>query len=121
VVDAFLLASRTGDLAGLLAVLDPNAVLRADAQAVVGSAASTDPHAPRLDRELRGASSVAGAFNGRAQAAQPALVNGGAGAVWAPGGTPRVAFDFTVKNGVITRIEVVADPAHLSGLELQPS
>ncbi|MEI9942454.1 MAG: hypothetical protein WDO69_35010 [Pseudomonadota bacterium] len=35
------------------------------------------------------------------------------------GGTPRVAFDFTVKGGLITRIEVVADPARLSGMDLE--
>jgi len=121
VVDAFLLASRTGDLVGLLAVLDPDVVLRADPIAVAGSAASTDPRTPRLGPELRGASSVAGTFNGRAQAARPARVNGAAGAVWAPEGTARVAFDFTVKGGVITRIEVVADPERLSRFELDLS
>lgn len=115
VVDAFLLAARTGDLVGLLAVLDPNVVLRADAVAVAGSL--SNPLAPRFSLETRGASAVADTFNGRAQAAQPALVNGGAGAVWAPGGTPRAAFDFVVNGGTITRIDVVADPQRLKGFE----
>jgi len=49
-------------------------------------------------------------FSGRAQAAQPALLDGMPGAVWAPGGTPRVAFAFTIGDGRIVRIEIVADP-----------
>lgn len=121
VVEAFLLAARTGDLAGLLAVLAPNVVLRADLRAVTASAASTDPNAPRFAPETRGPDGVAGTFNGRARAARPAQVNGAAGAVWAPGGTPRVAFDFTVADGLITRIEVIAEPERLGRLQLELS
>src|SRR5213593_1837753 len=84
-VDAFLAASRGGDFAALLAVLDPDVVLRADPAAVRAGASS----------EVRGAAAVAKTFSGRARAAQPALVNGAAGAVWAPGGRPRVVFGFT--------------------------
>lgn len=119
VVEAFLLAARTGDLAGLLAVLDPDVVLRADALAVAGSQASPNPLTPRFGPELRGATSVASTFNGRARAAQAARVNGAAGAVWAPGGTPRSAFDFVVRGGKITRIDVIADPARLSRFEIE--
>jgi len=61
---------------------------------------------------------VADTFFGRARFAQPALVNGAIGAVWAPGGRPRVAFDFTVVGGKIVEIEVVADTARLSELDL---
>src|SRR5213082_897901 len=75
VVDAFLAASRGGDFDSLLTLLDPDVVLRADHAAVhMGSS-----------REVCGAPAVAKQFSGRARAAQPALVNGAAGLVWAPG------------------------------------
>ena len=67
-------------------------------------------------RELRGADDVATNFAGRAQAAQLALVDGNAGMVWAPGGDPRVVFDFTVVRGRIVAIEIMADPAMLAEL-----
>jgi RNA polymerase sigma factor (sigma-70 family) len=108
VVDAFLAASRGGDFGALLAVLAPDVVLRADGAAVQAGA----------PKEVRGAPAVADTFFGRARFARPALVNGAIGAVWAPGGRPRVAFGFTVVGGKIVEIEVVADPARLSGLDL---
>jgi RNA polymerase sigma factor (sigma-70 family) len=108
VVDAFLAASRGGDFDALLALLDPDVVLRADAAAVqMGSAA-----------EVLGAAEVATTFSGRARAAQPALVNGSAGVVWAPGGKPRVVFAFTIGSGKIVQIEMLADPANISKLDL---
>jgi RNA polymerase sigma-70 factor (ECF subfamily) len=119
VVAAFLSASRSGDLAGLLAILDPSVVLRADAKAVEGAArASGDPGTPQLRPELQGASEVANAFLGRARAAQPALINGAVGAAWAPGGQPRVVFDLTIEGGKVVRIDVIADPLRLSRSEL---
>jgi RNA polymerase sigma factor (sigma-70 family) len=108
VVDAFLAASRGGDFEALLAVLDPEVVLRADG-AAVGAGAS---------REVRGAAAVAGAFSGRARFARPALVNGAVGAVWAPGGRPRVVFGFTIAGGKVVGIELLADPERLRGLDL---
>ena len=108
VVDAFLAASRDGDFDALIAVLDPDVVLRADAVAVKSGASS----------ELRGATAVAGTFSGRAQFAQPALVNGAMAAVWAPGGKPRVVFSLTISEGRILAIELVADPDHLSKLDV---
>jgi RNA polymerase sigma-70 factor (ECF subfamily) len=108
VVDAFLAASRGGDFDALLALLDPDVVLRADSAAVqMGSAA-----------EVLGAAEVATTFSGRARAAQPALVNGSAGVVWAPGGKPRVVFAFTIGSGKIVQIEMLADPASISKLDL---
>src|SRR5438128_3193589 len=71
VVDAFLAASRDGDFDALLAVLDPDVVLRVDRGAVPAGAS----------REVHGATAVARQFSGRAQSTQPALVNGAAGAV----------------------------------------
>ncbi len=108
VVDAFLAASRGGDFAALVALLDPDVVLRAD-QAAVRTGASS---------EVRGAAAVANTFSGRARAARPALVNGAAGLVWAPGGRPRVVFDFTIKGGKIVEIDMVADPDRLRELDL---
>jgi hypothetical protein len=107
VVGAFLAASRGGDFEALLAVLDPDVVLRADGAAVRAGA----------EREVRGVPAVADTFLGRARFARAALVNGAIGAVWAPGGRPRVVFGFTVVGGKIVEIELIADPARLSGLD----
>ena len=107
-VDAFLAASRGGDFAALLAVLDPEVVLRADPAAVQMGAAA----------EVRGAQAVADTFKGRARAAQPALVNGAAGLVWYTGGQPHVVFQFTTTGGKIVAIDLVADPARLRQLDV---
>ncbi len=109
VVGAFLAASRGGDFDALLALLDPDIVLRADRTAVQVGAS----------KEVRGPAAVAEIFSGRARAAQPALVNGAAGAVWARGGRPRVAFSFTVKRGKIVAIDLLADPERLRQLDLE--
>ncbi len=108
VVDAFLAASRGGDFDALLAVLDPDVVLRADPAAVRAGAPG----------EVRGAAAVAGTFSGRARFAQPALVNGAVGLVWAPGGRPRVVFGLTITRGKIVAIDLVADPERLGQLDL---
>ena len=57
-------------------------------------------------------------FSGRARFAQPALVDGAVGAVWAPGGRPRVVFGFTITRGKIVAIDILADPARLHQLDL---
>ncbi len=57
-------------------------------------------------------------FSGRAGAAQPALVDGALGLVWAPGGRPRVVFGFTIARGRILEIDIVADPEQLRQLDL---
>jgi RNA polymerase sigma factor (sigma-70 family) len=108
VVEAFLAASREGDFEALLAVLDPDVVLRADRAAVQIGAS----------REVRGAPAVADTFSGRARFARPALVNGAVGAVWAPGGRPRVVFGFTITRGKIVEIDILADPERLRWLDL---
>jgi hypothetical protein len=91
-----------------VALLHPEVVLGADRAAVRAGAAG----------EVRGAAAVAGTFSGRARAARPALVDGTPGAVWAPGGRPRVAIGFTVADGRIVAIDLLADPERLDGLEL---
>jgi RNA polymerase sigma factor (sigma-70 family) len=111
VVAAFLAASRGGDFNALIALLDPGVVLRADPAAVRAGASA----------EVRGAAAVADTFSGRARFAQPALVNGAAGAVWAPGGRPRVVFGFTITSGKIVEIDLLADPTRLSELDVTVS
>jgi RNA polymerase sigma factor (sigma-70 family) len=108
VVAAFLAASQSGDFAGLLALLDPDVVLRADAAAVATGAEAT----------VRGAEAVAATFSGRARAARLALVDGVAQLVWSQGGAPRVVFAFTIADGTVTAIDLLADPALLGGLEV---
>lgn len=99
VVEAFLAASRNGDFAALLAVLDPDVVLRADRAAVEAGASS----------EVRGARAVAETFRGRARAARAALVDGAPGAVWATHGQPRVVFAFTIAGSTIVAIDLYAE------------
>lgn len=109
VVEAFLAASRGGDFAGLLAVLDPDVVFHAD------------PAAARLNAaaDLRGARQVATSFNGRARSAFPALINGTVGALVAPKGKLLVALAITVEQGRIVGIEAIADPQRLATLDVQ--
>jgi len=118
VVDAFLAAARGGDFAALLAVLDPDVVLRADSAAVLASASRQEKGAPKLAPEVRGVAAVADTFSGRARFAQPALVNGAAGAVFAPGGQPRAVLAFTITRGKIVEIDILADPERLRQLDL---
>ena len=108
VVDAFLTASRNGDLNALLAVLDPAVVLRADripAQVDVG-------------KEVRGAADVAKFFAGRAQAARPALVDGALGIVVAPNGRLLLVMNVTIAGGRIVALDAIADPDRLRDLDL---
>ncbi|HEY3261985.1 MAG TPA: sigma-70 family RNA polymerase sigma factor [Pseudonocardiaceae bacterium] len=118
VVEAFLAASRNGDFDGLLAVLDPDVVLRADPAAVEAAATRRAEGAPALAREIRGVAAVVGTFAGRAQDAQLALIDAAVGAVWAPDGMPRVVFDFTVSAGKIVAIELLSDPELVSNLDV---
>jgi RNA polymerase sigma-70 factor, ECF subfamily len=108
VVSAFLAASRDGDFEALVAMLDPDVVLRSDPAAVKAGS----------DAERRGPASVAEMFSGRAREAQLALLGAAVGAVWAPGGTPRVAFSFTVVDGKITAVDILADPEQLRTLDV---
>jgi RNA polymerase sigma factor (sigma-70 family) len=113
VVRAFLAASRTGNFAALLKLLDPGATLRADA-AVVAMGGAAYWQTDRLRDGVRGADAVARTFSSRARAAQPVLIDGKPGAVWVHEGKVRVAFRFTVTDERITDIELVADPATLA-------
>lgn len=119
VVEAFLAASRRGDFDALVAVLDPDAVLRADRAAVDAAAANRQKGAPLLAPEVRGGRAVANALVGRAQAAQVALIDGLPGAAWAPGGRPRAVFAFQVVGATITEIEIVTDPSVVAALPVE--
>jgi RNA polymerase sigma factor (sigma-70 family) len=119
VVEAFLAASRRGDFEALVALLDPDAVLRADRSAVKAATANRAKGAPLLEPEVRGDRAVANALVGRAQAAQLALIEGSPGAVWAPGGRPRAIFAFRVIGDTIAEIEIVTDPNVVSALRVQ--
>ena len=118
-VGAFLAASRDGDFDRLLAVLSPDAVLRADATSVRVAAAYQDRGGPILEPEVRGAALVANAFKGRATAALPAVIDGDAGAVWAVRGQVRSAFVFTIAGGRIIAIDLVMDEEHLGALDIE--
>ena len=110
VVDAFLAALRGGDFEGLLAVLDPDLVVRAD-MAVPSAAPS----------EIRGAAVFARqatAYGHLARLARPALVDGAIGLVMAPKGRLSRALTFKIANCKITRIEVIGDPERLGELEV---
>jgi len=108
VIEAFLAASRGGDFAALLAVLDPDVVLRADRAAVLAGAS----------REVRGAPAVAKQFSGRAREAQAALVNAAVGVVVAKRGRLLLVLGLTVRRAKIVAIDVVADLARLRQLAL---
>ncbi|MBI3678686.1 MAG: sigma-70 family RNA polymerase sigma factor [Proteobacteria bacterium] len=119
VIDAFLAASRSGDFAALLAILDPGVVLRADAAAVQASLALASQDVPILAPEIRGRDAVANIFRGRAKAAQLALLDGDYGFVFAPGGSPRVAADFVLENGRIVEISLIADPERIAARDIE--
>ena len=106
VVDAFLTAARGGDLGRLLALLAPDVVVTGDGEAV----------AMGTPARLEGRETVAEFFNGAAKAALSAVVDGRPGAAWMQRGEARVAFDFTVVDGLVTSIEFRADPAVLAGV-----
>jgi RNA polymerase sigma-70 factor (ECF subfamily) len=110
VVDAFLAAARAGDFAALLAVLDPDIVLRAD----YGARA-------RATQEVRGAEAVAEqaiTFSSLAPFARPAVVNGSAGLVVVRDERPFSVLAFAIRGGRIVELDIVADPARLRHVEL---
>ena len=115
-VEAFLRAARAGDLEGLLAVLDPDAVIRIDGAARIAGGAADAADTPR---ELRGASTWAKqliAMSRGLRFVQPALINGSVGLILATGGKLSRVLIFTFTNAKIARLEVIGDPARLREL-----
>ena len=112
VVDAFLAASRDGDFERLLAVLDPDVVVRSDG----------GPTRPELVTVVRGAEAVATSamsFRRFVETATRVLVNGLPGGVaWNPDGRPFAVLSITVAGGRIVSIDVLADPDRLARLDL---
>lgn len=106
-VDAFLAASRAGEFDKLLAVLDPNVVLR------------QDPAFPPVAAWplVHGAEAVAKGFSGRAQGARLVLVNGAVGAAVAPRGQMLFVLEFKIVDGKITEIEMIAESARIRQLD----
>ena len=108
-VDAFLAAARAGDFAALVDVLDPDAVFRSDEVAVaVGGG----------EPLLVGAGAIAEAFQGRAQAAESAVLDGVLGVVVAPNGRTLLVLEMAIEGGRIVEIDAVADPERLAALRL---
>jgi RNA polymerase sigma factor (sigma-70 family) len=118
VVEAFLHAVRAGDLEGLLAVLDPDAVIRIDGAARIAAGAADAADTPR---ELRGAATWAKqmiAMSRGQRFVQLALIDGSVGLIFAPVGQLSRVLTFTFANAKITRIEVTGDAARLRELEI---
>jgi RNA polymerase sigma factor (sigma-70 family) len=111
VVDAFFAAARRGDFDALVAVLDPDVMLRADRGAMAVSR-------PRVVRGAPAVARQALTFARLTLFVRPALVNGTAGVVVASGGRPFSVMGFTVRGGQIIEIDVLADPARLHQLDL---
>jgi RNA polymerase sigma-70 factor (ECF subfamily) len=126
VVEAFLRAARDGDLEGLLAVLDPDAVIRIDAAARVDGVVRVDAPAAEVGRarELQGASTWAKQFIALSQGLraqgflQVALINGSVGLIFAPRGKLARVLTFTFANDRITRVEAIGDPARFRELDI---
>jgi len=111
VVEAFIAAARDGDFGRLLAVLDPDIVVRSDG----GTARSA------MTGETRGREAVgrqAMSFRQFASSATRVLVNGlPGGLAWLPDGTPFSLISFTVRGGLITALDVLVDPDRLGHLD----
>ena len=109
IVDAWLAAARGGDFAGLVALLHPNAVLRADTGGPDSSL-------------VRGAAAIAGQammYRSPGLEARFAIVNGGSGIVASFGGSVSAVLAFTVADGLIVEVDILADPQRLAALDLQ--
>jgi RNA polymerase sigma-70 factor, ECF subfamily len=110
IIDAFQAASRNGDFDGLLALLDPDVALSADAEGLrIGAYGG-----------VRGADAVAAKLVGGAKALRPALLGGMPGLAWMHRGSVQVAVGFTVVNGLITRIDLIADQERLREMDVVP-
>ena len=117
VVEAFLRAAREGDLEGLLAVLDSDAVIRIDSSARIAA----PPEEADTAREVKGASTWAKqliALSRGLRFVQPALIDGSVGLILAPRGKLSKAMIFTFTNAKVIRLDVIGDPARLRELDI---
>ncbi len=111
VVDAFFAAARDGDFEALIAVLDPDVVLRSDG-------GSRRPNATVLIRGAHAVAAQALTYARLSPHVRAAVMNGVAGVIVAPGGTPFSVMAFTVREGRIAAIDSLADPDRLRRLDL---
>src|SRR5215469_270977 len=111
VVDAFLTALRSRDFEGLVAVLDPDVLVRIDE-------AAARPGAPREIRGARNWAQGAVSFSQMVRFAQAGLVDGSVGIVFAPDGKLSRVLRFTIANGKIFHADIIGEPARLRELEL---
>jgi RNA polymerase sigma factor (sigma-70 family) len=111
VVDAFLAASRGGSFDALVAVLDPDVVLRVDD-------GSGTARAVKIITGARAVAELALSFSRFAKFARPALVNGAVGLVTAPDGRPVSVMGMTISHGKVVEMDILADPARLRGMDL---
>ena len=110
-VTAFLTAVRAGDFEGLVAVLDPDVVIRIDEAAAL-------PSAPREIRGARNWAKGALAFSRAARFVEPMLVDGAVGLIFAPGGRLLRVLQFTFERGKIAEVQIVADATRLREFNL---
>jgi RNA polymerase sigma-70 factor (ECF subfamily) len=111
VVDAFFAAARDGEFETLIRVLDPEVTVRSDGARL----------RPPAETTIRGAEAVAAQalrFSRLSPFVRPALVNGVAGVVVAPGGEPFSVMAFTVRGGRVVAIDALSDPIRLRQLDL---
>lgn len=111
VVDAFLQAARAGDFDALIAVLDPDVELHADA------VAAPSGHPVRMSGARRVASSAL-MFSTRAPYTRPALIDGHMGLVVAPNGNLECLLAFTITGHRITTVDIIADPNRIADISL---
>ena len=111
VVGAFVLAAAGGDLAGLVALLDPAAVLTSDGGGVVSAARRPVLGPDHVARFMIGIATKAGAAS-----YAPVEVNGRLGLVALDGEQPRAVLSFTVDGGLVTRIDIVLAPDKIGSL-----
>jgi RNA polymerase sigma-70 factor (ECF subfamily) len=109
IVEAFFAAAQSGDLNGLIALLAPNAILRADRSAAQMG----------IQPEINGNIEIAGQLVGKAHAARMAWIDGDPGAVWAQRGTVRATFGFTIQGDEIQEIWLRANPDFLEAAEIE--
>jgi RNA polymerase sigma-70 factor, ECF subfamily len=109
IIEAFFTAAQNGDLNGLIALLAPNAVLRADRTAAQLG----------IQAEINGGVEIAGQLVGKAHAARIAWIDGDPGAVWAHRGAVRATFGFTIQGNEVQEIWLRANPDYLESAEIE--
>lgn len=119
VVEAFLAASRHGDFEGLMALLHPDIVLRADESTIQITRANAGKGAPQFEEQIEGAGTIANLFSGKAMGAQLALIDGMPGITWAPpGGKPMFAWCFALAANRVSAIDVIMDQRRLRDMHI---